>query len=203
MVKQGESATRGRPRSFDKDQALDAALQVFWEKGYEGASLSDLTKAMGVNRPSLYAAFGDKEALFLQVLQRYKAGPMAYVRDALSELSARRAIQRLLQGAVEAFSRPRNPHGCLYVHGALACGDEAYTMRQELAKRRAEGELALRRRLMKAKDEGELPADANPADLARFYMTVLHGMAVQASGGASRAALESVAETALRAWPKS
>lgn len=201
MVKQPKSASRGRPRSFDKDRALDAALRVFWEKGYEGASLSDLTEAMGINRPSLYAAFGDKEALFRQVLERYETGPVAYISEALREPTARGAVEKLLKGTVAALSSPKSPHGCLLVQGALACGDESTAMRKELATRRSAGELALRRRLKKAKDEGELPHNTDPADLARFYMAVMHGMSVQAAGGATRAALEGVAETALRAWP--
>jgi AcrR family transcriptional regulator len=201
-MNESKPASRGRPRSFDKDRALDAALRVFWEKGYEGASLSDLTEAMGINRPSLYAAFGDKEALFRQVLERYEQGPVAYMLEALAEPTARGAIERLLKGTVAALSRPQSPHGCLYVQGALACGDESSAMRKELASRRSAGEIALRKRLKKAKDEGELPATADPADLSRFYMAVMHGMAVQAAGGANRAALESVAETALRAWPE-
>jgi AcrR family transcriptional regulator len=201
-MKADKPAARGRPRSFNKEQALDAALRVFWEKGYEGTSLSDLTGVMGINRPSLYAAFGDKESLFRQVLERYERGPMAYIREALSEPSARKALERLLKSTVSTLTCPQNPHGCLLVQGALACGDQSEAMRKELAGRRSEGEIALRKRLKKAKDEGELPASANPAELARFYMAVLHGMAVQAAGGATRAALEGVAETALRAWPK-
>lgn len=200
-MKEAKSGSRGRPRSFDKERALDAALRVFWEKGYEGASLADLTEAMGINRPSLYAAFGDKESLFRQVLERYEQGPVAYLLEALQDRTARGAVERMLKGTVAALTRPQSPHGCLYVQGALACGDESSGMRKELATRRSAGEVALRKRLKRAKDEGELPPDAEPADLARFYMAVMHGMSVQASGGASRAALESVAETALRAWP--
>ncbi len=200
-MKPGRSGARGRPRSFDKDRALDAALRVFWEKSYEGASLSDLTEAMGINRPSLYAAFGDKEALFRQVLERYAHGPVAYMSEAFNEPTGRAVIERLLKGTVTVLARPHSPRGCLYVQGALACGDASDAMRKELATRRSAGELALRKRLKKARDEGELPATANPADLARFYMAVLHGMSVQAAGGASRSALEGVAETALKAWP--
>jgi len=200
-MKRLKSGARGRPRSFDKDRALDAALLVFWEKGYEGASLSDLTEAMGINRPSLYAAFGDKEALFRNVLERYEQGPVAYMKAAMDEPTARGVIERMLKGTIATLTRPQSPRGCLYVQGALACGDESIAMRKELATRRSAGELALRKRLKRAKDEGELPTTADPADLARFYMAVMHGMSVQAAGGATRAALEGVAETALRAWP--
>ena len=192
----------GRPRSFDLDQALDCALQVFWRKGYEGASLSDLTGAMGVNRPSLYAAFGDKEALFRKALDRYTDGPAAYVREALNEPTARGVVEKLLHGAVDSLSNPRNPHGCLNVQGALACGDAAEPIRRELALRRAAGEVAIRQRLKRAKAEGDLPPNANPADLARYIATVLQGMSVQAAGGANRAQLQRVIQTALRAWPQ-
>jgi AcrR family transcriptional regulator len=192
----------GRPRAFDVDQALDRALYVFWRKGYEGASLSDLTRAMGINRPSLYAAFGDKEGLFRKALDRYPEGPAAYSREALDGPSARAVVEHLLEGAAESLTDPRHPRGCLYVQGALACGKETDSIRRELISRRAAGEAALCRRLKRAQAEGDLPRDANPADLARFIATVLQGMAVQAAGGATRAELERVIQTALRAWPK-
>src|SRR5438552_7943531 len=162
----------GRPRSFDLDKALDAALQVFWRKGYEGASLSDLTQAMGINRPSLYAAFGNKEQLFRKALDRYAEGPAAYVREALREPTARAVVEKLLGGAVELLTNPGNPGGCLAVHGALACGQEVDSIRKELNTRRKAREVALRRRLERAKAQGDLPAHANPADLARYVATV-------------------------------
>src|SRR5579859_3096090 len=112
---------RGRPREFDAEKALDAALAVFWRKGYEGASLPDLTEAMGINRPSLYAAFGNKEDLFHLALDRYAEGPGAFVQKALEERDARTVAERLLCGAVLLVTDPRRPHGCLLVHGALAC----------------------------------------------------------------------------------
>lgn len=192
----------GRPRAFDVENALDAALRVFWEKGFEGASLPDLTKAMGINRPSLYAAFGNKEALFRKALDRYSAGPAGYVREALKEPTARGVVEKLLNGAVNLLSDPGHPHGCLVVQGALACGDEANCVREELAKRRAARQAALRKRLEKARRSGDLPSGAKPADLARYVMTVIQGMAVQAAGGAGRRELKQVAELALLAWPK-
>lgn len=196
------TAPRGRPRSFDIDNALARALQVFWHKGYEGATLSDLTQIMGINRPSLYAAFGNKEALFRKALDRYADGPAAYVREALQEPTAFAVVERLLLAAVNLLTDPKTPPGCLMVQGALSCGEAADPIRQELAARRAAGEATLRQRLTRATRDGDLPADANCADLARFVCVVLHGMAVQAAGGASRSQLRRVAETALRAWPR-
>ena len=192
---------RGRPREFDVEKALGRALKVFWRKGYEGASLLDLTKAMGINRPSLYAAFGNKEALFRKALDRYAEGPAAYVREALNEPTARAAAERLLGGAVDLLTDRRNPRGCLLVQGALACGEAAESVRRELVARRAAGEAAVRRRFERARAEGDLPADADPADLARYLGAVIQGMAVQAAGGASREELQRVVALALRAWP--
>jgi AcrR family transcriptional regulator len=192
---------RGRPREFDVDEALDRALTVFWRKGYEGASLPDLTKAMGINRPSLYAAFGNKEELFRKALERYTQGPAAYVREALNEPTARAVAERLLNGAIELLTSPKNPPGCLLVNGALACGDAAESVRQELGSRRMKSEAAVRQRFQRAQAEGDLPADANPASLACFMMTILRGMAVRAADGASRKELRRIVALALRAWP--
>jgi AcrR family transcriptional regulator len=192
----------GRPREFDIDQALDRALKVFWRKGYEGATLPDLTRAMGINRPSLYAAFGNKEELFRKALDRYAAGPASHAFVALKEPTARAVVERLWYGAIEMATHPQNPAGCLLVQGALACGDTADAVRRDVAARRAAGVAALRRRFQRAVAEGDLPADANPADLARYVATVTYGMAVQAASGASRAQLRRVAQLALRNWPK-
>ena len=192
---------RGRPRAFDANKALGRALKVFWRKGFEGASLPELTKAMGINRPSLYAAYGNKESLFRKALDRYARGPSGYVSEALEEPTARRVAERLLRGAVDLLTDPRNPRGCLMVQGALACGDSADPMRKELALRREAGVARLRERLERARSEGDLPRDADPAALARFLATIMHGLSVQAAGGAKREELRAVAETALRAWP--
>jgi AcrR family transcriptional regulator len=192
----------GRPRAFDIDQALERALRVFWEKGYEGSSLSDLTQAMGINRPSLYAAFGNKEALFRKALDRYVEMTMVFVRDAINEPTARGVAERLLCSAADMVTNPHDPPGCLTVRGALSSGEEADPIRLELALRRSEGEALIRKRFERAKRDGELPSGANPADLARYLATVYQGMSVQAAGGATREQLRRVAETALRAWPK-
>jgi AcrR family transcriptional regulator len=201
MKPKKSSERKGRPRSFDIGRALEAALQVFWQKGYEGTSLSDLTQAMGINRPSLYAAFGDKQALFRKALDRYAEGPAAYVRESLKEPTARAVVERLLGGVADLITAPRHPKGCLTVQGALACGEAADSIRQELNSRRAAGEAALRRRLKRAKSEGDLPAESDPADLDRYVATIMYGLAVQAAGGANRDELWRVIEIALGAWP--
>ncbi len=193
--------TVGRPRSFDADAALDRALHVFWRKGYEGASLSDLTKAMRINRPSMYAAFGNKGELFRKAVERYDNGPATYVRDALERPTARAVVERLLEGAVDLVTDPRNPSGCLMVQAALASGKVGEAARRELAGRRAAGVATIRRRFRRAIAEGDLPADADAAVLARFVATVMHGMAVEAASGASRKELRRVAAMFLRAWP--
>jgi AcrR family transcriptional regulator len=190
----------GRPREFDVEKALDTAVKVFWKKGYEGTSLQDLTEAMGINRPSLYAAFGNKDDLFRKVVDRYAAGPASYVAEALALPTAREVAEALLSGAVNVVSQPKH-RGCLMVQSALSCSDEAEPIRAELARRRSEGETAIRERFERARTEGDLPKDADPADLARYVMTVVHGLAVQAAGGARREDLLRVVATALRAWP--
>lgn len=192
---------RGRPRAFNADAALDRAMEVFWRKGYEGASLDDLTSAMGINRPSLYAAFGDKQRLFRLAAQRYRSGPANYVSRALEQPTAKRAVERLLRGAADALTDPEHPRGCFAVQGALACGDEADAARREMCSLRTAAREALQKRFERARKEGDLSRSARPSDLARYVATVLHGMAVQAAGGASRAQLGRVAEVALRAWP--
>ncbi len=191
----------GRPRSFDTEKALDSATYVFREKGYEGASLTDLTKAMGINRPSMYAAFGDKEALFRKVLERYTCSTKSFFEQALSAKTARAVAEGLLYGAVQMQTREGSPRGCLITQGALVCGTEGEPIRRELSKKRHEQEELIRARLVRARKEGDLPKTANPADLARYLTTVMQGMSVLANGGASRSELLKVAETALQAWP--
>ena len=192
----------GRPRAFDPDTALEAALRVFWQKGYEGTALSDLTAAMGINRPSIYATFGNKEALFRKALDRYSERKTNYTAEALKEPTARAVAERLLVGAADLLSCPGNPKGCLMVQGALACGEEADPIRKELISRRATGEAALQERFERAKLEGDLPAGVDAGDLARYVMAVMHGMSVQSAGRASRADLQTVIDLSLRGWPR-
>jgi AcrR family transcriptional regulator len=191
----------GRPREFDPDQALDRALRVFWRSGYEGASMADLTEAMGITKPSLYAAFGNKEELFRKALDRYVDGPGGYVQVALAKPTAREVVEHLLYHAADAVTDPENPPGCLAVQGALCCGEAAETIKQELMSRRASGEENLRKRFARAITEGDLPRESNAADLARYISAIVQGMAVQAAGGVSREQLRKIAEMTLRTWP--
>ena len=190
----------GRPREFSCDKALDQALQVFWRKGYEGASMADLTAAMGITKPSLYAAFGNKEELFRKALDRYVDGPGGYFQEALSKPTAREVVSHVLYEAADALTNPDNP-GCLAVQGALSCGAAAETIKQELMARRAKGESDLRERFLRAQAEGDLPGDSDAADLACYVSTMLQGMAVQAAGGADHGQLRRIADMTMRSWP--
>ncbi|WP_217171284.1 TetR/AcrR family transcriptional regulator [Streptomyces sp. AC512_CC834] len=191
----------GRPRGFDADEALEQAMRVFWKQGYEGASLTDLTSAMGITRTSMYAAFGNKEDLFRKALERYEEGPAAYVARALLEPTAREVATAFLNGAVRTSTRPGCPPGCLGVQGSLAAGDTGLPVRDMLADWRNGGVTHLRDRFRQAIDAGDLPADTDPVDLARYLMTIANGISVQAAGGATREDLQRVTDMALRSWP--
>lgn len=191
----------GRPRCFCEEAALDAAMRVFWEKGYEGASLSDLTEAMGINRPSLYAVFGNKEELFRRAMVRYADGPAAYIREALMEPTARAVVEALLKGSVRLLGDPHNPRGCFSVRGALAGGSEADAVRDALTQWRRHGEAEIQKRLKRAQTEGDLAKDVDAGDLTRYLTTILNGLGIQAANGASKAELTRVAEMALRSLP--
>lgn len=192
----------GRPRKFDPEVALERAMRVFWEKGFEGASLSDLTEAMGINRPSLYAAFGNKQQLFRKALERYSKGPAASNAAALRLPTAREVVAAILHGNIDLLTCEANPRGCMVVQSALVCGEEGEAVSRELAEKRRATETALRQRLKKAVAEGDLPEASDPAELARFVMTLAYGLSVQATSGAKSEELHRVADMALRAWPK-
>lgn len=192
----------GRHREFDVEKVLDAALRVFWRKGYEGASYADLTEATGVERPALYSAFGNKEALFRKALDRYYEHYLDFIPVALDRPTAREVAAHILYQAAELHTRYADHTGCLGINGVLAGSDDAEAVRQALIDARAEGEAMLRKRFEKAKTEGDLPASTDAAALAAFVLTVLHGMAVQAKAGFSRERLERIADQALCAWPQ-
>src|SRR5246127_4975089 len=188
----------GRPRGFDEGAALEAAMRVFWQKSYEGTTIADLTEAMGINRSSLYAAFGDKELVFRRAMERYREQRMTYIRQALAQPSLREVVATLIYGTAEFLSTPGNPRGCLSVQGALACGTDAEPVKQAIIDWRKSGEAALKKRLQQAQSEDELPAGIQPADFARYLSSVIAGLGVQAANGATRAELRRVAEIALR-----
>jgi AcrR family transcriptional regulator len=191
-----------RPKNFDENEALDAAMKLFWTHGYEGTSLTQLTGAMGINRPSLYATYGNKEELFRRAMDRYAAGPGAAVAAALEAPTAREVVERMMRVYAEAPSQQGRPRGCLLINGALRCSDESETVREDVAKRRAATHLALKKRLERAQREGDLTKDVSANELARFVWAVLSGMAVQASDGATTAQLRQVAAMAMKAWPE-
>jgi len=191
----------GRPRRFCEETALEAAMRLFWERGYEGASLSDLTEAMAMNRASLYATFGDKEALFLKVLARYEDGPASYLKIALKEPTASEVIKSLFTGSVNLLGDPRNPRGDLITQGALATGVGAANVKQALIDRRKSGEAEVLKRFKRAKSEGDLPQTTNVQDLAGFVCTVLYGLRVLAANGDSKADLKRVADMAYKMLP--
>ncbi|MGZ5032798.1 MAG: TetR/AcrR family transcriptional regulator [Usitatibacter sp.] len=198
----GAARPRGRPRSFDREQALERAMDVFWEKGYESASLSELTQAMGINPPSLYAAFGDKERLFLEAMERYyrlQREPITSAYD--EEPTARGAVSRVLAEAACQLAKSGHNRGCMMVMAATTCSSASPELKSALAERRATSRIRLKARLDRAVQEGELPRGTDTAGLAAFYTAVLQGMSLQAREGASRKSLLATAETAMRAWP--
>lgn len=192
----------GRPKEFDVDKALESALQVFWSKGYEGASLQDLTIAMGINKPSMYSTFGNKEELFRKALDRYFENRRVAIERALNQPTARAVIEDLLFEFAHSQTAPDHPPGCLAVQGALVSGKEADCIRKELISRRLLTETLLRERFERAKLEGDLPIDIEPCNLARYVATLSQGMSVQAANGASSCQLEKVVEIALKIFPK-
>lgn len=195
------SAPKGRPREFDVDEALAAALHVFWTKGYEGASLTDLTDAMGITRPSLYAAFGNKEALFRKTLDLYEREKLAFMKEAVDAPTSREVAERLLRGALERQVSSCDPKGCLGVISSVACGAEAEGIRAEVV---ARGEIAKRSlidRFERAKVEGDLPATADPVGLTTMLIAILQGLALQAGNGASCRDLQALIDTSLAVWP--
>lgn len=191
----------GRNREFDVEQALDAALGVFWSKGYEGTSYSDLTKATGVERPALYSAFGNKEALFLHALDRYYAHYLDFFPAALAQPTAKAVTAYVLHAAADLHTRYPEHTGCLGINGALACSDDAQRIQQALIDAREAGEAQLCERFERGKTEGDLPMTADCAGLAAYVCAVLHGMAIQAKAGSGRDKLDAIINQVLAGWP--
>jgi len=192
---------RGRPREFCVDHALAEALRVFWTKGYEGASLTDLTEAMGITRPSLYAAFGNKESLFRKALDLYEREKMAYIGQAMAKPTAREVAETMLRGALENVTGTDEPHGCLRVIASVACGPAAESIHKEITERTDIFKKAIVDRFEHAKDEGDLPADIDALGLTGVLVAWLQGISIQANQGITRKELERLVETALTLWP--
>jgi AcrR family transcriptional regulator len=195
--------TRGRPRTFDRDAALAAAMRLFWARGYEATSLNELTEAMGIRPGSLYAAFGDKKALFKEAVQVYARSPAgAFPGAALrEEPTAYRAVARMLREAAAIYPDPSHPAGCLTISAATNVTVQDADIAAFLRDLRNANLAALRDRLSTARQQGELPADADPAALAGYFGAVIQGMSQRARDGADAAELAQIAELALAAWP--
>lgn len=194
-----ETHTVGRPRAFDEETVLDRAAEVFWRYGYEGASLSALTGAMGINRPSLYATFGSKEQLFQRAFARYHETQVANARAAMGQPTAYAAIEAFLRSSADGLTASDHPAGCLSIQGGLACSPENARISEILAAGRAATESALEERLSRAAREGDLPAGVEGRALARFVMALSEGHAVHAAAGISREELQASVDIALRA----
>jgi AcrR family transcriptional regulator len=194
-------AERGRPRSFDRQQALTSAMEVFWIRGYEAASISDLTEAMGIASPSLYAAFGSKEGLFHEAVELYGRTEGPALWDAVEAApTAREGIEGFLAATARAFSRPGKPRGCLVTLSAINLVSASPSVCDAMRRERGRGQRGLEARLQRAMAEGELPASLDAGAVAAFYLTVQQGMSIQARDGASRETLEQVVRGAMAAW---
>jgi len=192
---------RGRPREFCVDQALVAALRVFWSKGFEGASMTDLTEAMGITRPSLYAAFGNKEALFRKALDLYETEKLSYIGEALKAPTARGVAQHLLEGALRNQTDKSEPHGCLGVISSVACGEEATSIRQDVLERGKIAHAVLIERMKQAIADGDFYGPVDADGITKYLTALLQGMAVQAGAGATREELQRLVDTSLTVWP--
>ena len=195
------SPCRGRPREFCVDEALAQALRVFWEKGYDGTSLNDLTEAMGITRPSLYAAFGNKDALFRKALDLYEREKLAYIGKALEQPTARKVAETMLRGAVDNVTSSDQPHGCLGVITSVACGPESQSVREDVVKRGDVAKRALMERFERAQAEGDLPGSIDAEGIMRVLVALLQGISVQANQGATREELDRLVESGLALWP--
>ncbi|MDK2123006.1 TetR/AcrR family transcriptional regulator [Parachitinimonas caeni] len=194
---------KGRPRTFDRNQALQAALRLFWQHGYEGCSIAMLTESMRINAPSLYAAFISKQCLYREVLNLYLRTQSDFIGRTLADTtSARLAIRNLLLTSTTRFTQPEMPAGCMVASGALRCGNEHHEIQQETADLRRTTRDALRHRLELAVMDGEIAPSTDTLALSNFFATVVQGLSVMAIDGASKAQLGQVVELAMGAWPR-
>jgi AcrR family transcriptional regulator len=193
---------RGRPRAFNKEEALDIALRLFWEHGYEGTSIAMLANAMNIKIPSLYAAFGNKENLFMQAVERYGELSAGVYQESFKKKTAYEVAQSILESEVDLVTSQDWPHGCLMMQGAIATSPESEPIRQTMANMRRAAEGWICERFEQAKKEGDLPGHADPAALANYVMTLNAGLAVQAKSGVSKKQLQETVRLAMRNWPR-
>jgi AcrR family transcriptional regulator len=188
----------GRPIGFDKDAALEAAMLLFWERGYEGTSMADLTQAMGLNPSSIYAAFGDKHALFSLAVERYMKTRAQYATKALEAPTLKRVIRALFDNTIAFLTTPGHPPTCMTLAGAVGCSLDATPARDLMTAIRKQNQAALKERLLKARKSGELPKEINVEDYARYLSTIVAGLSIQAANGSAKAELNRTAQMALR-----
>ena len=192
----------GRPRAFDRDQALNIALDLFWRHGFEGTSTAQLTAAMGIAPPSLYAAFGSKEGLFREALAVYGERYGGFLNEAMSAPGpARGAVEQMLLRAARQFANAEHPLGCMVAAGELQASPTSAALVVEVTGQRQAAQQVIRSRLEAARKAGELPAATDTATLSAFFAMTIQGMAVQARDGARPAMLKRLAELAMQAWP--
>lgn len=193
----------GRRRGFDTDATLDKVVEVFWRHGYEGSSMAAITSATGLSKPSLYAAFGDKEQLFRIAFTRYRQHQTAFTGRALQNPKVRAGIEALLIALVDSQTQTGMPHGCLMVHGNLVGAPESEPIREELAFQRRALAKIIRARLSLGQSVGDFPKDVNVKDFALYITTQIQGLAIQAASGESRKSLYKVVKMSMQAWPDS
>lgn len=196
-MKTGNGKT-GRPISFDKDAALEAAMLLFWERGYEGTSMADLVQAMGLNPSSIYAAFGDKQALFSHAVKRYMQTRARYAEEALAEPTLPRVVRALFNNTVAFLAGSGHPPTCMTLAGAVGCSPDAAPAKDIMTEMRTQNDRAMKERFLAARRAGEMPKDINVDDFTRFISATLAGLSIQAANGATKAELKRTAQMALR-----
>jgi AcrR family transcriptional regulator len=196
-MKTGNGKT-GRPIGFDRDAALEAAMLLFWQRGYEGTSMADLTHAMGLNPSSVYAAFGDKHALFQLAVNRYMELRAQYAVKALKEPTLEKFIRALFENTVAFLTTPGHPPTCMTLAGAVGCSLDAAPARDLMTAIRKQNQVALKERLLKARKSGELPKEINVDDYTRYLSTIVAGLSIQAANGSTKSELKRTAQMALR-----